>query len=191
MMRPREGRMATFANVNQPGTEIVISPQDILFECPSCGKSLVVDEAAQGLTVECPKCHINVIVPPKERASAPAATAPTPARSSAPVEAKPEAALSPDARRAEELRQRLAGVSQQLKELQTQRTELSNRIAARTNDMNRDLVLLARLDTSQQQVLSELNQLLQQILQSAKPGEEPPPAVVGSSVNGRTRVSFR
>lgn len=174
--------MATFANVNQPGTEIVISPQDILFECPSCAKSLVVDEAAQGLTVECPKCHINVIVPPKERAVAPAAS------TAATVEAKPSSAKGPASDRTGELQQRLAGVTQQLKELQTQRTELSNRIASRTNEMNRDLVLLARLDTSQQQVLGELNQVLQQLLKS---GDEPPPAVVGSSVNGRTRVSFR
>ena len=185
-----------FANVNQPKPEIVISPQDILFECPSCGKSLVVDDAAQGLTVECPKCHINVIVPPKE-VNGPTPIATIAAAKPAPAgEATPARAPSPATRRAEELQQRLAAVGQQLKELQTQRTELSNRIAARTNEMNRDLVLLARLDTSQQQVLGELNQVVQQLLASSKEtgsatGDEPTPAVVGSSVNGRTRVAFR
>jgi transcription elongation factor Elf1 len=37
----------------------MVTPRDILFECPACGKSLVVDDVAQGMTVECPQCHIR------------------------------------------------------------------------------------------------------------------------------------
>ena len=75
--------------------------------------------------------------------------------------------------------------------MQTQRTELSNRIASRSNDMNRDLVLLARLDTSQQQVLGELNQLVRQIVEAggSSSNQESMPTVVGAGV-GRSRVSF-
>jgi predicted RNA-binding Zn-ribbon protein involved in translation (DUF1610 family) len=46
--------------------EIVVSSNDILFECPSCGKSLVVEEDAEGLIISCPKCQTSVIVPPKQ-----------------------------------------------------------------------------------------------------------------------------
>ena len=31
-----------------------VGDRDILFECPSCNKSLVVDETAEGMIVECP-----------------------------------------------------------------------------------------------------------------------------------------
>ena len=45
--------------------EIVVTNQDILFDCPSCGKSLVVDVSAEGMIVDCPQCRTNVIVPPR------------------------------------------------------------------------------------------------------------------------------
>lgn len=51
-------------------SEIVVTPYDILFECPNCDKSMVIDEAAAGMMVECPQCHANVIVPPRESAPA-------------------------------------------------------------------------------------------------------------------------
>src|SRR5258706_10530390 len=45
--------------------EIVVTNQDILFDCPSCWKSLVVDVSAEGMIVDCPQCRTNVIVPPR------------------------------------------------------------------------------------------------------------------------------
>jgi predicted RNA-binding Zn-ribbon protein involved in translation (DUF1610 family) len=156
---------------------VTISQRDIMFECPACGKSLVVDEAAAGLIVDCPQCHINVIVPPKI----------TPPPTSAQL--KP-AGLPPEPKRAgaggDNMKERLAALGNQLKELQTQRTEINNRIAARLNDLNRDLVLLARLETSQQQVVGEWQQVVGQV------SAPPTPVVLGSSVSssGRTRVQF-
>ena len=44
---------------------IEVFPTDILFECPACGKSMVIDLSAQGMIVDCDGCGINVIVPPK------------------------------------------------------------------------------------------------------------------------------
>jgi predicted RNA-binding Zn-ribbon protein involved in translation (DUF1610 family) len=49
----------------QTGLEIVIASSDVLFECPSCGKSMVIDGVATGMMVECEQCRTNVIVPPK------------------------------------------------------------------------------------------------------------------------------
>ena len=93
------------------------------------------------------------------------------------------------------MQQRLSTLAGQLKEIQAQRTEVTGRIAARLNDVNRDLVMIARLETSQQQILSEWNQLVEKISSSRAviESEAAQPAVLGASVNpaGRTRVSFR
>lgn len=121
-----------------------IGPRDIVFDCPACHKNLVVDEAAEGLTVDCPSCANKVIVPPK--------TQKTPAAPPPP----PPAGVDP----------RLLALGSKLKELQTQRTEISNNIAARLNEMNRQMVMLARLETSHQQVLQEWNKVLAEL----KPG---------------------
>jgi len=43
--------------------EITITPKDVLFECPNCGKSMVIDESAVGKIVDCPRCPAQVIVP--------------------------------------------------------------------------------------------------------------------------------
>ena len=160
----------------------VVTTTDILFECPSCGKSLVVDEAAEGIIIDCPQCHTNVIVPPQSKKAAP----PPPALK---VEAKPIAEAKPAAPKPSP-ENRLAVLAGQLKEIQAQRTEVTSRIAARLNDVNRDLVMLARLETSQQQTLSEWNQLVEKA--SATSTDASRPSVVGASVGkgARTRVSF-
>ena len=59
-----------------------IKPNDIVFDCPHCGKSLAIDGRGAGLMVTCPDCHRDVVVPglpPDQRASAvaPAANEPT------------------------------------------------------------------------------------------------------------------
>ncbi|HUI07249.1 MAG TPA: hypothetical protein VL486_09615 [Verrucomicrobiae bacterium] len=178
--------------------EVVISSSDILFECPSCGKSLVVDGSAEGLIVDCPQCQSNVIVPPKQTKTV---LAPPPQTTRARVsKEEPKSAVVAAAKLdgGEHAGQkRLAVLADQLKELQTQRTEVANRIASRLNEVNRDLVLMARLETSQQQILKEWSQLAEKI-SAAKPGQATDagyskPAVLGSGVNvaGPTQVSFR
>ena len=172
-------------DVNQSSeAAITMSPRDVMFECPACGKSLVVDEAATGLIVDCPQCHINVIVPPKSTPAPP----PTLAQlrpAGLPSEPKPGDAGS------DNLKERLAGLGNQLKELQTQRTEINNRVAARLNELNRDLVLMARIETSQQQILGEWQQVVSQLSVAVTSGGQAP-VVLGSSVGsgGRTRVQF-
>ncbi|MGA2138465.1 MAG: ankyrin repeat domain-containing protein [Verrucomicrobiia bacterium] len=49
----------------QTAPEVIVTLSDILFECPNCDKSMVIDESATGMTVECPQCHASVIVPPR------------------------------------------------------------------------------------------------------------------------------
>jgi hypothetical protein len=164
--------MAASDSVSSKTNELAITPRDILFACPSCGKNLVVDEAAKGMIVHCPQCKTAVIVPPK-----PAPAGPPPViepKSISAGEKKPAA-------EGDDLRGRLVTITSKLRELQTQRTEINNRLASRMNDINRDLVMMARLETSQQQVISELNQLVSQIGTYA----------TGTASAAHTRVNLR
>ncbi len=169
--------------------DAMVTTTDILFECPSCGKSLVVDEAGEGMIIDCPQCRTNVIVPPQ---STKAAAPPTALK----VESKPIAEGKSAAANVPHVppEKRLAALAGRLKEIQAQRTEVTSRIAARLNDVNRDLVMLARLETSQQQALSEWNQLVERISAAPMADEVDAsrPAVVGASVGkgARTRISF-
>lgn len=179
--------MAGNKTAGQGAEPVEITPRDIQFECPSCGKSLVVDQAAEGLIVDCPQCHSNVIVPPKpERGATPPTT---PVVGTAVLDTAPPSALPA-------LHQRLNALANQLKELQTQRTEFGTRLAGRINDINRDLVLVARLETSHQQILDEWKQLaaeLGALGQGATASVAAPPVVatsVGNTSSGRTRVQF-
>lgn len=169
--------------------DTTVASTDILFDCPSCGKSLVVDEAAEGIIIDCPQCRTNVIVPPRSTKSV---SPPAPAVLK--VESKP-IAVGKSATSNTSPEKRLGVLAAQLKEIQSQRTEVSSRIATRLNEVNRDLVMLARLDTSQQQILSEWNQLAERITGAPMAGEIDAyrPAVVGSSVatGDRTRVAYR
>jgi len=192
MFRKGNFRMSTEQAKAKIG-DIAVGTADILFECPACGKSLVVDETAEGLIVDCPQCRTNVVVPPKPTAPVPAPTSmPTPSvmrEASKPHdEVKPGSAGGPP-------RTQLSLLADQLKEIQAQRTEITSRIAARLNDVNRDLVMLARLGTSQQQILSEWNQLVEKTFaeREVDVSESTRPVVVGASVgdSGRTRVAPR
>ncbi len=167
-----------------------VTASDIVFDCPGCGKSLVVDQAAEGMIVDCPQCRTIVIVPPKStRSASPPSSTKEESRISAPTK------LGPPDTAEDSLQKRLSVLAGQLKEIQAQRTEVTGRIAVRLNDVNRDLVIIARLETSQQQILGEWNQLVEKIAadRAVIESEAAQPAVIGTSVSraGRTRVSFR
>lgn len=40
-----------------------IGDNDIVFDCPHCGKSLCIDYRGAGLQIECTGCHEQVLVP--------------------------------------------------------------------------------------------------------------------------------
>ena len=177
--------MAAASNNPARNDSVVISPRDILFECPACHKSLVIDEAAQGMIVDCPQCHTNVIVPPKSASL-------TPAGAAAAAAPSPSPAVEPPAQPAGELSQsvephqaellaRLVTLGNQLKELQTQRTEISTNVAARLNEINRQMVMLARQETAHHQLLTEWNQILGQIKGS---GQRP-------AAPGKSQANFK
>lgn len=184
--------MTTDPKPTAAASDVVVGPRDILFECPSCNKSLVVDEIAEGQVVPCPQCGTSVIVPPKTPAPPsappappPPATAPAPAAPATPqIPATQQAAAAAPATVAE-LKQRLTALQHKLAELHMQRTEVTNRITSRLNEINRDLVLLTRHGTAQQQLNSEYEQLARDVEAALQKAASPPPA------SGGTRVNFR
>jgi DNA-directed RNA polymerase subunit RPC12/RpoP len=44
---------------------------DIEFDCSNCGQHLVVDNSAEGMTVDCPKCNQPLTVPPPSQKKCP------------------------------------------------------------------------------------------------------------------------
>lgn len=48
-------------NQNADGTEI--GDDDIVFDCPHCGKGLCINYRGAGLQIECSGCHEQVLVP--------------------------------------------------------------------------------------------------------------------------------
>lgn len=43
--------------------ETGVSSQDIIFECSNCGRNLVIDYRAAGLSIRCPECDHEILVP--------------------------------------------------------------------------------------------------------------------------------
>ena len=48
---------------DEPESAVEIGPEDIVFNCPKCGKSLTIDVRGAGLMVPCPDCGTQVMVP--------------------------------------------------------------------------------------------------------------------------------
>ena|SRR5579862_1721315 len=162
-------------------SDTTVSSEDILFDCPACGKSLVVDISAEGMIVDCPQCRTNVIVPPHTSSTnSPPPSTEAKAASPKPV-SKPREESHADADESP-AQKRIAVLAGQLKEMQAQRVEITGRIASRLNEVNRDLVMLARLETSQQQAFSEWNKLVEKFsaAQSSEVDSPKKPVAVGS-----------
>ena len=53
--------MAENHELQNDGAEI--GDNDIVFDCPHCGKGLVIDYRGAGLQIECSGCHEQVLVP--------------------------------------------------------------------------------------------------------------------------------
>ena len=49
--------------VRENGDETEIRDTDIVFDCPHCGKSLVIDYRGAGLQINCSECGESVLVP--------------------------------------------------------------------------------------------------------------------------------
>ena len=55
----------------------IIQGSDIIFECPSCSKSMAIDPKAAGLVIACPECGIDIKIPGGAPQSTPAPAPPS------------------------------------------------------------------------------------------------------------------
>lgn len=50
-------------NIKVQNDQEEVKDTDIVFDCPECGKSLVIDYHGAGLSIPCPDCHAVIQVP--------------------------------------------------------------------------------------------------------------------------------
>jgi len=102
------------------------SSRDIIFACTHCSASFVVDSAAAGLTLDCQKCGKPTIVP------------------SQPLEAASEGSV------------KISDLQRQLKENESQRTEITGYINQLSIQLHRWQLRLQTLKERQQKLQAEL-----------------------------------
>jgi peptidoglycan hydrolase CwlO-like protein len=107
-------------------TPVQTPSSDIVFACSNCATSLVVDVAAAGLAVNCQKCGKAIRVP------------------AAPIEVAAENAA------------RISDLQHQLKENESQRTEITSYINQLSIQMHRWQLRLQSLNERQEKLQTEL-----------------------------------
>ena len=114
-------------------TTITPAPSsDIVFACAHCSTSFVVDAAAAGMTLTCEKCRKPTTVPMPAAAAAPA---PAPAAENA---------------------AKIADLQNQLKENESQRTEITGYINQLSIQLHRWQLRLKSLNERQQKLEADL-----------------------------------
>jgi len=151
--------------------------EDILFDCPACGKNLVIDGGGAGLKILCPQCQSKVTVPgqkapPKEEKK----PAPPPPPPKEPEKPRPEAAeknpavekqsaaeaVQPfdtsklDGWDDEKLQNRFKELKHLLKENTSQRTETIEYISHANLKLQRETIKLRKLETRKVEFEQEL-----------------------------------
>jgi len=105
-------------------------PPDITFACVHCASPLVVDAAAQGMTLACQKCGKPTLVPPVDRQNA--------------GDGDPK------------LSAHFADVQRQIKENESQRTEITSYINQLSIQLHRWQLRLQTLNERRQDLDKEL-----------------------------------
>jgi transcription elongation factor Elf1 len=108
------------------------SSPDIVFACPHCTKSYVVDAAAAGVTLQCQNCGQPTTVPNSELTAAAANAV------------------------------RISELQHQLKENESQRTEITSYINQHSIQLHRWQLRLKDLNERQQKLQGELTTLCDQ-----------------------------
>ena len=110
-------------------TSAATPSKDIVFACSHCGTSFVVDAAAAGVTIQCQKCGKATTVPKVSAAATPESVA------------------------------RVSDLQHQLKENESQRTEITGYINQLSIQLHRWQLRLQSLNERQQKLESELAQI--------------------------------
>jgi hypothetical protein len=135
--------------VENPDAATAISPaRDITFACSHCTSPLVVDAAAAGMTLPCQRCGKPTVVPsiPTIGSSRPASAAPEPDNN----KFQPSSGFQFGSDRVSELRR-------QLKENESQRTEVTGYINQLSIQLHRWQLRLQTLEERRQQLDRDLS----------------------------------
>lgn len=140
---------------------------DIMFECPMCGKTMVVAAEGAGEIVMCPACDQEVIVPggplwdevqaQLEAEAQPAGTE----QEMPPPEQPPRPSDTPSS--LAELRERLQALEHQLRENRAQCTETAEAITQALNQATRYKLKLQRLEERQRVLESMIEESRQRV----------------------------
>ena len=117
--------------VNHPLTPAPAMQRDIVFKCQHCATPLVVDRAAAGMTLTCQRCTKPTTVPHPQQTEGVAA--------------------------ANASNEQLSEVRRQLKENESQRTEITSYINQLSIQLHRWQLRLQTLNERKQQLENEIN----------------------------------
>jgi len=124
---------------------------DIVFACTHCSASFVVDAAAAGLTVDCQKCG------------------------------KPTTVPNPALEAAAENSARISGLQRQLKENESQRTEITGYINQLSIQLHRWQLRLQTLKEREQKLQAEIAAICPVATTAGESGEAATPSAAQSS----------
>lgn len=135
----------------QPHTDSAeFTDDDIIFECPFCGKSMAIDKRGMGLTITCPKCEGLVRVPTDSEA--PSAQTDS---VSMPIEGLADA-LEESRKELEEMKQKLSAVENLRIKLEEQSKDHEEKLTILRREFGKiqsalDQVTMTIVDSSESQ----------------------------------------
>ena len=113
-----------------------VTAQDVVFDCPKCRKSLVVDQRAAGLKVPCPQCGQEAEVP-------------QPAHGTQALEHQDDVTIE----------EKLSHLENQMAENRVQYTEAINKLNDHITQANRYKLRIQKLESDYQKMEEQLNNL--------------------------------
>ena len=137
---------------------VTITDRDIVFDCPHCRGELVVDQDGAGMTLGCSHCGRNVTVPGRTvtTTSAPAVRPDDGAAAAAQNPRAMMRAFGFDAQPPEQVSKRINELKLQLKENQSQTTEMRGHVNRATIELHRLQLKLQKLQDRQTAIEAEL-----------------------------------
>ncbi len=164
---------STSDTIMQLEAPVEVSDVDIVFNCPHCQGELVVDRQGGGMTFNCPHCGGRVTVPPYSPPSAGGAKSgegePTPAPHAMRLPGRKVVDLHFDfsGQSKEQLQKRIDELKFQLKENQSQTTEMRGHLNRAVIEMNRLQLKLQKLQDRGTGVEQELTAAKTQLEKTA------------------------
>jgi hypothetical protein len=140
--------------------EVVVTPNDIVFDCPVCKGELVVDRQGEGMSLTCVHCNATVTVPLfRDRKNRPAHDQ-TAAGS---AQAEPPASFDFSNLSREQLASRIEDLKLQLQENESQRVETRGHVNRTTLQLHRHQLQMDRLVKRQRTIEAEVKAALDRL----------------------------